>query len=288
MKLIAFRGIYPAIIGICVGVPLAGCDHVFYQPMREIVATPGRLGVEYGEFPALAPDGQRVAAWWLKASGQPRGVIVQFHGNGENRSTHMYSVAWLTQENYHVVTFDYRGYGDSEGIPGREQAVEDGEAILRQVLSDPRAEKLPVFVVGQSLGGAVAIPAIVRAQTHPGAARIRGLALDSTFDSYRSVAGNKFASIWLLWPFQWVPYLLVSDQLAPRDFADRIKMPVLAFHAVHDRVVPFENGKALYGALASQDKEFVVVGGSSHTGAFFVEDGIYRTKWLDFMTKHQK
>jgi alpha-beta hydrolase superfamily lysophospholipase len=213
-------------------------------------------------------------------------VIVHLHGNAENRSTHMYFVAWMTEADFDVVVFDYRGYGDSDGFASRASTVEDAGAIIKWVRENPRFKGLPLIAVGQSLGGAVAIPAISwYARQDPPQNPVDGLILDSTFSSYRRVARQKLDSVWLTWPLQWPLSFLVSDELSPESHAADVSIPVLSFHSERDRVVPAEFGRELFQALASKEKRFVEIPVPGHTVAFAVESDEYRTMAVDFVNR---
>ena len=51
----------------------------------------------------------------------------------------------------------YRGYGHSEGTPSEEGLELDAEAIFDWAINSPQVNKSKLFVMGKSLGGAVAI-----------------------------------------------------------------------------------------------------------------------------------
>ena len=50
-----------------------------------------------------------------KWKGQKKGLILQYHGNAENLTSHYLSLGWLAHEGFDVFIFDYRGYGRSSG-----------------------------------------------------------------------------------------------------------------------------------------------------------------------------
>ena len=51
----------------------------------------------------------------------------------------------------------YRGYSDSDGRPSEGGLKEDGIAIFEHVRNHEKVNKDEVYVMGRSLGGAVAI-----------------------------------------------------------------------------------------------------------------------------------
>lgn len=219
--------------------------------------------------------------WFPAQNGPSKGVIVHFHGNGENMTSHYLFVYWLALERYDVFTFDYRGYGASEGEKSLSGSVEDGIAALRVARGRAGGSRDRLIVMGQSLGGALALASLDR----DGGEGVRGVILDSTFASYRDVARDKLRQWWLTWPLQYpLTWFLVSDRWAPKRLIARRKpVPLLMLHALGDPVVPYAQGRALYD-LAPGPKEFWKLDSQGHTEAFFALGPKYRpplVAWLD-------
>lgn len=283
----------PACFGLALIFLLSSaCNHFFYYPQSKLFTSPARFDLRYESFMIPGEPGIDLAAWWIKAQkkNQPevkageksRGVILQLHGNAENMTSHFLFVAWLAKEGYEVVTFDYRSYGiSSPAFPTQEGLVEDACSVLKWIAAHPKLGQLPLFVVGQSLGGAVAIPALVRCPPR----ELKGLVIDSSFASYRKTARATLRAHSLTWPFQWPLSLLVSDRESPAEAIGQIKVPVLYFHSPKDPVVPYEQGQELFAATEAQ-KRFIDVNEEGHVMAFAVEDGRYRRELLAFLQKN--
>jgi alpha-beta hydrolase superfamily lysophospholipase len=255
---------------------LGGCNGLFYYPTQVEYLTPDRVEARYEAFYETVDDDLRLHFWRMPAVAPKLGTVLHFHGNAENMSSHFLFVAWLTAYGFDVVTFDYRGYGRSDGAPERSGMVADGRTAIRV------AERYggDLFVVAQSLGGAIAVPALAEEQP----ARLRALALDSTFASYRAVARDKLDSFWLSWPFQWPLSFLVSDAYSAVDFAPRITVPVVMMHDPGDPAVPYAQGRALFAALGSKRKEFwTVPTDGGHAAALMVKSGLWRDRLVRFL-----
>lgn len=262
------------------------CNSVFYQPDSEDGVTPTDYKLEFEDFTVKSEDGATVTAWKikpkLKDKNGPLGTVIHFHGNAENMTTHVGYVQWLAEEGYYVVTFDYRGYGKSTKEPSRDGLVLDGVAVLKYVASEPVLGKLPGFVIGQSLGGAVAIPSYVEANV----SNIRAVVVESTFGSYRGITRDKLASFWPTWLFQWPLSFLVSDGKSPLDYVEQFKAPLLVIHGTHDKVVSFEMGKELFDAAQNPDKTFWEIPGGGHTPAFGKPRSPYRPRLLEYFRRY--
>ena len=86
-----------------------------------------------------------------------KGIFIYLHGtSGDRTLNHRVELYRLLQrEDYHVVTFDYRGFGDSSGsLPSESDAVWDSMAVYDWVCSHLKCSKtpVPVYIWGHSLG----------------------------------------------------------------------------------------------------------------------------------------
>ncbi|MFI5347226.1 MAG: alpha/beta hydrolase [Elusimicrobiota bacterium] len=268
----------PPPVVLAVALALSACTNVFLQPDRMLHLHPDRVGLKWEEALFQSADGTALTGLWFPASKAPaKGVVIQFHGNGQNMTAHFLSAYWLALEGWDVMVFDYRGYGSAGGRKSLEGAVEDGRAALAYARA--KAPGLPLVVLGQSLGGALAVVALDR----DGGEGVRALVLDSTFASYRRVARDKLGRLWLTRPLRWPLSFLISDRLAPERFImRRKKIPLLMLHAPEDPVAPYNEGRRLYEA-APEPKEFWNVPGAGHIEAFGVQGAEFRPRLLRFL-----
>lgn len=258
-----------------------GCTGVFLQPDRVLRWLPSRQEGRWEDVHFKSADGTPLFGLWFHAAqAPPKGVIVHFHGNGENMTSHYLFVYWLAAQGYDVFVFDYRGYGASKGEKSLAGAIEDGVAALKTARERAGAARDRLIVVGQSLGAAVAMAALDQG----GGEGVRAVILDSTFASYRKIARLKLASSWLTWPLQYPLSLLVSDRWSPeRLIARRKPVPLLVMHGPDDPVVPYAQGRSLYDQ-APGPKEFWDIEGQGHTQALYARAAQYRPRiraWLD-------
>jgi len=242
----------------------AGCTHPFFYPMRELVQTPQRLGLAYEDVNFRASDGLRLHGWFLPAQGRAAGTVLFVHGNAENISTHIASVAWMPARGFNVFLFDYRGYGTSEGTPSVEGAQRDIDAAMQVVLGRSDVDKDRIAVFGQSLGGALS--AYYVAHT-PLRANVRALVIESAFSDYADIAREKLAASWLTWAFQWLALVAVDNRFSPLpSMQDISPIPLLVIHGEEDRIVPPEHARRLYDA-AREPKQLWLVPGAGHIQA---------------------
>ncbi|KAM3181733.1 hypothetical protein ACTXT7_013785 [Hymenolepis weldensis] len=88
-------------------------------------------------------------------------IFLYFHGMAFNRA-HPHRVEvykLLSRLGYHVMTIDYRGFGNSGGYPkGELDVVADAISLLRYARS--LAPHSPVFIWGSSLGTGLMLPVL--------------------------------------------------------------------------------------------------------------------------------
>ena len=258
------------------------CNSLFYYPDRVTYLTPDKKGFNYHEAKLETSDGEALNYWVIVPKGEKIGTILHFHGNAQNISAHFLFVAWFSEFGYEVISFDYRGYGQSSGKPTREGLNIDGKAMIELLES----RKAPYFIVAQSLGGAVAIPAIASAAS----TNLKGLVLDSTFASYRGIARCKLAQHPITWALQWPLSYLVTDDLSPIDSVSDLKVPILQYQSEKDQVVPFEQGRKLFDSF-KEEQIFVSLKRNGHTTAFLPPFKPYHDDllaWLCRQSHHEE
>ncbi|MCB9072354.1 MAG: alpha/beta hydrolase [Bdellovibrionaceae bacterium] len=227
-------------------------------------------------------DGLILVGWYFKTQQKPKGLIVHFHGNAQNVSTHFFNLWKVGDIGYDYFIFDYRGYGFSQGKPNPKGTVLDGLAALKwakEKQEERKAKDLVVFC--QSLGGPICMKSLAEQnEVHPTA-----LVIDSSFYSYRSAARGVARSSWLVWPFQPIAWLMVDNSESPIDDLHNLKAKqYLVVHGQDDRVISFSNGKRLFEKLP-EPKELWEIPHGQHTDFLFNDNGKYRIKFYTWLNK---
>lgn len=261
-----------------------GCSSVFFYPDNATYITPDRLNLDFEDVYLDTADGENLHGWWLPAlTDEPaKGTIYYLHGNAQNVSAHILNVAWLPEQGYNVFTLDYRGYGQSTGAPDIEGALHDVETGLRWLAHQEHTEDRPLYLLGQSLGGALGIALASEWTQRNEQPALDGIILDGTFSGFRYIAREKLDQFWLTWPFQYPLSWTIPDDYEGTDrIADLSPVPVMVIHSVRDGIIPFEHGVRLYEA-AEQPKEFLQTD-TPHAATFVIP--AYREAVLEFMEK---
>ncbi|NNM51900.1 MAG: alpha/beta fold hydrolase [Pseudomonadales bacterium] len=223
---------------------VACADGLYFYPDQRNYLVAGSPA--HQDFFVQERPGIRLHGWFIPAEPRVhvRGTIIQFHGNAENLTAHVGQVYWLIHEGYNVVVWDYRGYGASTGHPDRTGLFHDAVTMVRRVQARPDVQGHPVYLLGQSLGGALVLAVAGSGQVHG----ISGVVADSAFASWRGVAREKLRSAgWLGWSLSWlVPLVVSSGYDAQRAVAHIAPVPLLLIQGDQDAVVPPDNLDMLY------------------------------------------
>ena len=244
------------------------CNHLFYHPERKVFRPePAEFSLTKRDVFFPVGDRTMLHGWFFRSSGA-KGTVVQFHGNAQNISSHYLSLAWLPKAGYNLFTFDYRGYGRSSRVSVTPEGVrQDGLAALRKAL-DIHGEVSPrgkFVVIGQSLGGAVALKAL---EDLGKPEKIDLVVLESSFSSYQKIAFEKLTSHWATWLFSPIAFVLISDRTSAENGLGSLSVPVLVVHAENDPIVPFSFGRSIYEQAGAEQKWLWKVPGDGHIASF--------------------
>ncbi len=256
-----------------------GCDRVFYYPDRRIRGNPADQHVAFEDVYFHA-DGVRLHGWFMPARGDARGTVLHVHGNAANITAHYEFVHWLPAAGYNVLTFDYRGYGNSGGHITRQGALADASAALDYLRARLDVDARRIVVFGQSIGGAVATVLAAERKT-----QIAALAIDSTFTAYREIAKyhvtHQAAFLILAW---WLP-LAIPDGLDPISYIAEVSpVPLLVMHGKLDRIAPWTMGQRLYDA-AKDSKEIWLTEDTNHMEVWFERPEEARARLIAFFER---
>ena len=200
--------------------------------------------------PRTNPSGTESGADETANPLRPR-TVLHCHGNGENIaqvgsfSTKLFSEVLKAN----VFTFDYRGYGKSEGTPTEAGVKQDADAALAWLCEQDKVQPADVIIVGHSLGGGLAC---YLAKKHG----CKALILQRTFSSLPDAAARKY------WMFP--VRLIMRNQMNSAEAIKSCDVPLFQSHGDKDSLVPIDLARKLFANSPSQDKQFFEVPGMSH------------------------
>lgn len=225
-----------------------------------------------------------------------KAVLVIVHGHGGHSSIFTRMVEYLVTRNYIIYSFDLRGHGRSPGQRGYINSWAEYRSDLTAFLDLIRTKEpdLPLFIIGQSMGGTIVLDYVLREPNQP-----KGLIVMSPALGLR-VSPQKLAISKMLSRF--LPHFaldtgidlsagsrdreviaayaqdslrhsqgttrLATELLKTIDWvnahARELKVPCLILHGGADRVTPLQSSRIFFERLTLADKEKREYPGSYH------------------------
>ena len=185
--------------------------------------------------------------------------ILFFHGNGEVVYDYDGIAPLYNRVGINLFVADYRGYGQSGGMPSFSNTVADAHIIFNYFGDSLRANGYsgPLFIMGRSLGS---LSAVELASSYP--QEMKGLILESGFASAGRLLG------YLSYAFQ-SPHLDEFEKASLEQIRS-ITMPVLIIHGEYDEIIPHEQALVFYQNVGSEDKRLLTIPGAGHNDILLV------------------
>ena len=178
-------------------------------PMVQAPLTPpaGFAGPRIEDRALVVRDGARLSYLRWSPDGPPRAVVVALHGMNDTYAAFRLAGPWWAEHGVETWAYDQRGFGRSpgKGVWAGETAMTDD---LRDVTALVRAARpgVPVIVVGESMGGSVAIAAFA-SDDPPDADRVLpgdgDIGLDLLVHHLRQIGYTGCVSVELMNPQIW-------------------------------------------------------------------------------------
>ncbi len=249
-----------AVIGLVV-LTLIGCWGISFvvawklsHPKRKpIDETPADYGLVFEPIDFFSRDGStRLKGWFLPAEGEAKMTLIFAHGYRGNRLVRslpgLHLASSLVKSGYHVVMFDFRRSGESEGsltTVGLHEKL-DILGAIDWVKNDFPGR---IGLVGFSMGAAAALLAAADSFD------VRGVVADSSFSHLTRYLSDNM-HIWSKLPkFPFTPLILLTirlianeniDEVEPLSAVDKVyPRPILFIHGDSDPVISWENSELM-------------------------------------------
>ena len=179
---------------------------------------------------------------WRFPRKRPKGVILYFHGNGENASQWMSLVDDYPElDRWSIVLGEYRGYAKPDTDPlcrSQNILIDDAVHLYRQVMQGSNGDSsLPIVAWGRSLGGSIAAHLAAEVE-------VDGLIIESSFCSL----SDAVKSIEPLVPKPLAKLALTRFPLKTKEAVSRIGAPVLIAHSKTDGMFPIQHAERIFEA----------------------------------------
>lgn len=243
--------------------------HLIYVPTRGPTPLQPWLrarGVEVVRIPT--DDGLSLCAWFSRASDPDAPAAILCHGNGGDIGIRGGDLAFFQDLGLHVLLFDYRGYGESEGRPNEQGLYRDVRAARAWI--EARGIKRLVLH-GHSLGAAVALQSAIEAPPD-------ALILESPFTSIGDMAFRMF-------PIPFIRYL-VLDRYDNMSKIGRLDAPLLAVHGLRDSIIPFAMGERVFRAAPTARSRLLPLPDADHNNTLDAGGKLYVEGFRAFLREN--
>ena len=266
--------------------------HHVRTPLYGNISNPSEFGLQNArEFELFHENGCEIEVWQILtklytqhnslkenftealSDGSP--IVLYLHGNTGTRATYhrVQLYKYLAEERgYHVITFDYRGFGNSLCFPSERGMMEDGLLIWTWIKK--HAPNSKVYVWGHSLGSTAATFLTKElCDTEDTTNEPHGLILDAPLTNIIDAGTNHPFSV-PYWPIMSLFRNFVLENFQDRfESANRLKditIPILIFHGHKDFIIPFHIGEKMHRIAVENSTpghgmvEFVDCGDTAH------------------------
>lgn len=231
----------------------------FPQVGRDLVSTPGAVGLAYEDVWLDSAPGVKIHGWFVPHRAA-KGTVLFFHGNAGSIALRLDWLRMFHDLGYAAFMVDYRGYGRSSGEPSETGTYEDASASWDHVTAVRGVAPKDIVIAGESLGAAIATELAARRAP-------RALVIQSTFTSVPDLASELYRFL----PVRWISRF----QYDTGSRIAHVSAPVLIAHSPADEIIPFRHGRVLF-ERAREPKVFVELAGGHNEGFLFA-----RRAWVD-------
>lgn len=254
--------------------------HHIKTPYYGNISNPGEYGLTKARnFELFHKDGCSVPTWQILprpyhaqavelrsdferslSDGLP--IVLYLHGNTGTRATYhrVQLYKYLTEKrDYHVITFDYRGFAESQCHPSEKGMMEDGYLVWNWVKA--HAPKSKLYVWGHSLGSAAATyltKELCKSGSPPD-----GLVLDAPFtDIIETATHHPFSLPYrpVMTLFQYFVLDTFQERFESASRLQHITCPMLILHGHNDIIVPYHLGRKVYEIAVRSKTQFPSMG----------------------------
>ena len=253
-----------------------GVDWFESQPKKELHIT--------------SRDGLSLVAELIEAE-NPIGLVVAAHGFRSWPSREFALVdKHLYEQGYTVLYPSMRAHRKSAGKYITFGVKERYDIAAWAKLLGEKRPDLPLFLYGQSMGGAT----VIMASSLDLPKNTRGVIADSAFYSPKDVIGTALVQSYKVPIFPMLPAMDMWARIIAgysltattcKEALDRTDLPFLFIHGTEDELVPYEMGLQNY-VQCHTEKQMLTVEGAAHCASYYVDPVRYLACLDGFLKKY--
>lgn len=227
-----------------------------------------------------------------------RGEILIVHGFGEHSGRYGPLTEHLNNNSYTVTSYDHRGHGLSDGLPGHVENFSEYETDLQKMVAyvRNRSKSSNLYLIGHSMGGLVSLRFLAKKGSEVSGAIISAplIAVAVPVPAHKMMIARMSARM--------APRMRLDNEINPavlsRDpevgraysadslvnrkvsarwfaeatrameevkiWASEITTPLLVMHGTEDKLASCEASREMFQQIGSRDKELIIYPGYFH------------------------
>jgi len=226
--------------GLCLFAWLAFDKILFQPPSEDYVDTADLIKLR-------TSDGGTISAKFYENDAAAHTILFS-HGNAEDISSIEPFILKLHDSGFAILTYDYRGYGESDGEPSERNTYLDIDAAYKYLTETRKIPPANIILHGRSLGGGPSVDLAAREQ-------VGGLIMESAFTSASCVLTN----------YRVIPF----EKFDNITKISHVTCPVMIIHGKMDVTIPLHHGEQLFKA-ANKPKYILLLDNVGHNNMFSV------------------
>lgn len=276
------------------------------KPDRKYPYKPEYFGLIYKEFKVKTEDNLKLNVWFFPAQdtlaresvwqnpqkreyvvidNQKRPTIIITPADAGNMAPLAQYAYFMCNQGYNVVTFDWRGFGESDNWPINENYIchteffKDINAVVDTVKTLQEVDSMNIGIYGFSMSAFVSFPVF---QQNKDLKCFIGRAISADYEGIRDYWAKKEERNVIL------PSDYKTDYY-PINIANKVNKPCLLITGELDKLTPPEKAQDIYSKL-NGEKEIWIVKNVGHAGEWDKSIGLknYINRMLLFYDKHLK
>ncbi len=265
---------------------IASLNVLALKPEKKYIVTPEQYGLIYKDLNVVTKDGLKIKAWFFPAQDSiseqewnsafnnpvkkeyklkyntPRPTIIVCDGDSQNMAYLIQYAKELVGYGYNVVTFDWRGFGESDNWGTNEdylvypEYLLDYDAVIDAVLNQKEVDTAKIGLYGFSTGAYLSFDTFYKRPEIKAFAG-RGLMTDfkTAVENIKRVVNHK-----IIIPVDY------PESLMPVNIASKIDRPCFLIVGELDRRTPVSMSVEIFNKLKGE-KQIWVVDNATHGGA---------------------
>jgi dipeptidyl aminopeptidase/acylaminoacyl peptidase len=280
------------LLGVITLLPLLNLILGIRPPTFRTSDDPGRYGLPYEDVSFTTSDGLILRGWFIPAAldnsiGRKATILVG-HGYPFDKANILRHALFL-QPRFHLLLFDFRYFGESEGAYTTAGLLEmrDVEAAVAYLKQRQDVDPARIGALGFSMSAAAFI--LSRSSD------IHAIVADSAYASLEKLIERQF--FFLPGPLKW-PFVALTmfgarlllgvnvKQAAPAEAVRQLTTPLLLIHGDADSQIPVIHSREIAANADPSLTELWSVPGADHGFAHAQEGARYEARVLQFFLRH--